>query len=46
MTIATAIVRDIQRFFEIVTPTGSTFTNTYLLNLKVIENYYHHLKNN
>ena len=43
-TTATAIVRDIQRFFETVTPTGSTFTSAILLNLKVIEKYYHHLK--
>ena len=43
-TTATAIVRDIQRFFETVTPPGSTFTSRDLLNLKVIEKYYHHLK--
>ena len=43
-TTATAIVRDIQRFFETVAHAGSNFTSTHLLNLKVIMKYYHHLK--
>ena len=43
-TTSTAIVRDIQRFFTVVTPNGENFLNGSVFNLKQLELYYNHLK--
>ena len=43
-TTSTAIVRDIQRFFTVVTPNGENFVNSSVFNLKQLELYYNHLK--
>ena len=41
---STAIVRDIQRFFQTMTPKRSKFYEQLLLNPTLLEQYYHHLK--
>ena len=41
---STAIVRDIQKFFQTMTPKKSKFYEHYLLDPTILEQYYHHLK--
>ena len=41
---ATTIVRDLQVFFQTMTPRGDQFKIKILLNQKNLEHYYHHLK--
>lgn len=41
---STAIVRDLQTFYSTVTPRGSRFLNTTIMDRKSLENYYNHLK--
>ena len=45
-TTANSIVRDIERFFRIVTPKQSRFYHQHLFSAKLLEEYYHFLRVN
>ena len=41
---STAIARDLQTFYSTVTPRGSKFLNSTIMNRKALEEYYNHIK--
>ena len=43
-TTSTAIIRDVQRYFTEITPSGEKFLTDKVVNLKQLEMYYNHLK--